>query len=175
MLAIAMYIPGNDAQSRLLRKTLCQNCNLMAVLVFRSISESVRSRLQTLEDVVRAGLVTRSLCRITKNSFAQRIPHRFHDEIRNGMLQSIRIGYQPVLVARFVVCPPLARGSKTRQNYRPLRSQTYHECKMIATKCNQRQFLFLAFVLQGTAGIPIQMRHSLVLRLGLYSARLHSG
>ncbi len=56
MLAIAMYIPGSDTESRLLRKTLCQNCNLMAVLVFRSISDSVRSRLKSLEDVVNAGL-----------------------------------------------------------------------------------------------------------------------
>lgn len=55
MLTIAMYIPGCDAESRLLRKTLLQNCNLMAVLVFRSISESVRNRLKTLEDVVAAG------------------------------------------------------------------------------------------------------------------------
>lgn len=56
MLTIAMYIPGSDAESRLLRKTLMQNCNLMAVLVFRSISESVRYRLKTLEDVVTAGI-----------------------------------------------------------------------------------------------------------------------
>ena len=34
---------------------LCQNCNLMAVLVFRSIAESVRDRLKTLQDVVNAG------------------------------------------------------------------------------------------------------------------------
>ena len=50
-----MYIPGVDEESRLLRKTLCQNCNLMAVLVFRSIADSVRNRLKTLQDVVNAG------------------------------------------------------------------------------------------------------------------------
>ncbi len=55
MFAIAMYIPGSDKESRLLRKTLCKNCNLMAVLVFRSIADSVRSRLKTLDDVVKAG------------------------------------------------------------------------------------------------------------------------
>jgi bestrophin-3 len=55
MLAITMYIPGSDTESKMLRKTLVQNCNLMAVLVFRSISESVEYRLRTLEDVVRAG------------------------------------------------------------------------------------------------------------------------
>ncbi|KAK4023402.1 hypothetical protein OUZ56_008814 [Daphnia magna] len=58
MLTIAMYIPGCDNESKLLRKTLMQNCNLMAVLVFRSISESVRSRLKSLEDVVNAGFMT---------------------------------------------------------------------------------------------------------------------
>jgi hypothetical protein len=50
-----MYIPGDDKESKILRKTLVQNCNLMAVLVFRSISESVNRRLKTLEDVVSAG------------------------------------------------------------------------------------------------------------------------
>lgn len=60
MLAVAMYIPGSDNESRLLRKTLLQNCNLMAVLVFRTISESVRHRLKTLEDVVAAGLTQKN-------------------------------------------------------------------------------------------------------------------
>lgn len=60
MLTIAMYIPGSDVESRLLRKALMQNCNLMAVLVFRSISESVRSHLTTLEDVVSAGFMTKA-------------------------------------------------------------------------------------------------------------------
>ncbi|EFX64654.1 hypothetical protein DAPPUDRAFT_66073 [Daphnia pulex] len=60
MLAISMYIPGSDKESKMLRKTLVQNCELMAVLVFRSISESVEYRLRTLEDVVRAGFMTRA-------------------------------------------------------------------------------------------------------------------
>lgn len=51
-----MYIPGCDRESKILRKTLVQNCNLMAVLVFRSISESVERRLKTLDDVVSAGI-----------------------------------------------------------------------------------------------------------------------
>jgi len=50
-----MYIPGEDIKSRLLRKTLCQNCNLMIVLLFQTISESVRTKLKTLQDVVDAG------------------------------------------------------------------------------------------------------------------------
>ena len=50
-----MYVLGDDDESRLLRKTLCQNCNLMIALYFRSVSESVRSNWKTLEDFVRAG------------------------------------------------------------------------------------------------------------------------
>ena len=55
MLSIAMYIPGADEESRLLRSTLCGICNLMAVLLFRSISDSVKNRFKTLQDVVDAG------------------------------------------------------------------------------------------------------------------------
>ncbi|XP_032798664.2 bestrophin-2 [Daphnia magna] len=60
MLSIAMYIPGCDNESKLLRKTLLQYCNLMAVLVFRTISEAVKFRLNTLEDVVNAGFMTKA-------------------------------------------------------------------------------------------------------------------
>ena len=56
MMAIVMYIPGDDNESRLLRKTLCQNCNMMIVLLLRSISDSVRSKWETLEDLVKAGM-----------------------------------------------------------------------------------------------------------------------
>ena len=58
MLSICMYIPGEDPESRLLRKTLCRNCNLMAVLLFRTISQSVRKQLPTLQEVVNAGFMT---------------------------------------------------------------------------------------------------------------------
>jgi Bestrophin, RFP-TM, chloride channel len=51
-----MYIPGSDEESRLLRKTLLRHCNLMMVLVLRSISDSVSRRLPTLDDVVSAGM-----------------------------------------------------------------------------------------------------------------------
>ena len=59
MWCITMYIPGNDPETYLLRKTLLRNANLMAVLVLRSISDSVRKRLKTLEDVVEAGKMLR--------------------------------------------------------------------------------------------------------------------
>ena len=55
MLAILMYIPGDDNESRLLRKTLCDNCNLMVALFYRSVSEPVRSKWKTLDDFVKAG------------------------------------------------------------------------------------------------------------------------
>ena len=55
MLSIVMYIPGEDDESRLLRKTLCQNCNLMLILLLRTISDSVRSKYKTIGDLVKAG------------------------------------------------------------------------------------------------------------------------
>jgi len=54
-LAIATYIPGSDDQSRIFRETLVRQSNLIAVLMFRSISDSVRRRLPNIEDVVDAG------------------------------------------------------------------------------------------------------------------------
>ena len=57
MMSIAMYIPGEDIESRTLRKTLCQNCNLMIVLLFQTISDTVRARLKTLQNIVDAGTV----------------------------------------------------------------------------------------------------------------------
>ena len=55
ILAIATYIPSSDDQSRLFRETLVRQSNLIAVLMFRSISDSVRRRLPNIEDVVDAG------------------------------------------------------------------------------------------------------------------------
>ena len=55
MLSIVMYIPGEDDESRLIRKTLCQNCNLMIVLLLRTISASVRSKYKSIDDLVKAG------------------------------------------------------------------------------------------------------------------------
>ena len=55
MLFIVMYIPGEDDESRLLRKTLCQNCNLMIILLLRSNSDSVRSKRKTIGELVKAG------------------------------------------------------------------------------------------------------------------------
>ena len=50
-----MYVPGTDPKSKLLRQTLCRQCNLIAVLLLRSLSDSVRKRLQSLQDIVDAG------------------------------------------------------------------------------------------------------------------------
>lgn len=55
ILAVVMYIPGSDTASRLLRKTLVRQCNLMAVLVLRTLSDSVRERMNTTDDIVNAG------------------------------------------------------------------------------------------------------------------------
>ena len=55
LLTIAVYIPGDDIESHMMRKSLCQSCTLMIVLLLRKISDSVGSRLKTLQHVVDAG------------------------------------------------------------------------------------------------------------------------
>lgn len=54
-LAIANYMPGTDDESRFVRKTLVRQCNLMAVLLLRGLSNPVFNRTKVLEDAVRAG------------------------------------------------------------------------------------------------------------------------
>lgn len=53
---IAMYVPGNDDTSRLLRRTLMRYLNLTLVLVLRSISIAVKRRFPTKEHLVEAGI-----------------------------------------------------------------------------------------------------------------------
>ena len=60
MLAIGMAVPGEDIKDRQLRKTLCRYCTLMAVLLFRTISQSVGYRLKTMHKVANAGFITQS-------------------------------------------------------------------------------------------------------------------
>lgn len=55
ILALAQYIPGIDSQSVTLRTTLARQCNLIIVLLLRSLSISVHRRLPTLNEVVDAG------------------------------------------------------------------------------------------------------------------------
>lgn len=55
---IAMYIPGIDEDSRILRRTLMRYLNLTLVLVLRSISIAVKRRFPTKEHLVEAGLLT---------------------------------------------------------------------------------------------------------------------
>lgn len=136
MLAIAMYIPGSDPESRLLRKTLMQNCNLMAVLVFRSISESVRYRLKTLEDVVTAGIgippVTFHLHIISNDSIINlQLWQRFHDSCRTGNFQGCRIGCELVLATWTLVRSSIARSSKSGSHYWPIWCSAYHEGRLL--------------------------------------------
>lgn len=86
MWCVVMFIPGDDPEVCLLRKTLLRNVNLMAVLVLRNISDSVRDRLKTLEDVVSAGKITQ-ISKLTKEfSITQSVRLRIHDSGRVGML-----------------------------------------------------------------------------------------
>ena len=52
--AIAAYVPGYDVESRILRKTLARQCNLMAVLLLRTLCST--NRKKTLDDIVSAGI-----------------------------------------------------------------------------------------------------------------------
>lgn len=52
---IALYIPGTDEESRILRRTLMRYMNLTLVLVLRSISIAVKRRFPTKEHLIEAG------------------------------------------------------------------------------------------------------------------------
>jgi hypothetical protein len=54
-LTIAAYVPGCDAESRKLKKTLVRHCNLMGVLLIRSLSNTDSNRKKTLEEAVKLG------------------------------------------------------------------------------------------------------------------------
>ena len=52
---IALYIPGWDEDSRMLRRSLLRWMNLALILVLRSISSAVKQRFPTVDHVVEAG------------------------------------------------------------------------------------------------------------------------
>ena len=82
--AVANYIPGSDAESRLLRKTLVRQCNLMIVLLLNTLSSLEGTRTKTLDDVVKAGRLNRSqLIKICKAP--QSPKRRFYDSSGKAM------------------------------------------------------------------------------------------
>lgn len=59
MNSIALYIPGVDETSRVLRRTLMRYLNVALVLVLRSISMAVKRRFPTRDHLVEAGFMTK--------------------------------------------------------------------------------------------------------------------
>ncbi|XP_054710511.1 bestrophin-3-like [Uloborus diversus] len=57
---VAMYIPGLDESSRVVRRTLMRYLNLSLLLVLRSISMAVKRRFPTKEHLIEAGFMTKT-------------------------------------------------------------------------------------------------------------------
>ncbi|XP_013786342.1 bestrophin-2-like, partial [Limulus polyphemus] len=57
---LALYVPGADESSRMLRRTLMRYLNLALVLVLRSISMAVKRRFPTKDHLVEAGFLTKT-------------------------------------------------------------------------------------------------------------------
>ncbi|XP_042896249.1 bestrophin-4-like isoform X2 [Parasteatoda tepidariorum] len=59
MNSIALYVPGADETSRVLRRTLMRYLNVALILVLRSISMAVKRRFPTRDHLVEAGFLTK--------------------------------------------------------------------------------------------------------------------
>ena len=71
MNCVAMYIPGNDEDCRILRRTLMRYMNLSLVLVLRSISIAVKRRFPTKEHLIEAGESHHSLMCLSSHFVVQ--------------------------------------------------------------------------------------------------------
>lgn len=56
MHTLALYIPGNDENIRIIRRTLMRYLNLTLVLILRSISSAVKKRFPTLDHLTEVGV-----------------------------------------------------------------------------------------------------------------------
>lgn len=63
MNVLMMYVPGQDDEARMLRRTLMRYLNLSLILVLRSISKAVKRRFPTKDHLIEAGGCTHS-CRL---------------------------------------------------------------------------------------------------------------
>jgi len=58
--SLALYIPGYDEETRMLRRCLIRWMNLAFILVLRSISSAVKQRFPTLDHIVDTGFMTKN-------------------------------------------------------------------------------------------------------------------
>lgn len=57
MHTIALYVPGNDERTRVMRRSLMRYLNLTLVLILRSISSAVKKRFPSIDHLVDLGMV----------------------------------------------------------------------------------------------------------------------
>lgn len=56
MHTIALYLPGNDEKTRIIRRTLMRYLNLTLVLILRSISSAVKKRFPSVDHLTDVGV-----------------------------------------------------------------------------------------------------------------------
>ncbi|UYV73415.1 BEST3 [Cordylochernes scorpioides] len=119
---IALYMPGSDDTSRMMRRTLMRYVNLSLVLVLRSISMAVKKRFPTKEHLVEAGKAPRIISLSINDVW-----RRLHDQGGDGDVflspfQRIQYFLDPL----HVVHQSSSGCSEGESHHRFQRHQTHH-------------------------------------------------